>query len=108
LKDAIPLPNGLRIVTPEWLAILKIIAGRQKDFDDGAFLLKRPKLVNCLTIKQKMIETGGGGARLIMRLSRGQPLAHARGTVPMSLLQKNSFDMSMSPNLVRRTDRARV
>ncbi len=66
LKDAIRLPNGLRIVTPEWLAILKIIAGRQKDFDDVVFLLKRQKLVNRSTLKQKMVETAGEDAWLIM------------------------------------------
>jgi hypothetical protein len=66
LKDAIRLPNGLRIVTPEWLIILKIIAGRQKDFDDVVFLLKRSKLVDRPTIKQKMVATGGEDAWLIM------------------------------------------
>lgn len=66
LKDAIRLPNGLRVVTPEWLAILKIIAGRQKDFDDVVFLLKQQKLVNRPTVKQKMVETAGEDAWLIM------------------------------------------
>src|SRR6266545_3621223 len=40
LKDAIKLPNDIRIVTPEWLVILKYNAGRQKDLDDIVFLLK--------------------------------------------------------------------
>jgi len=66
LKDAIRLPNGLRIVTPEWLVILKIIAGRQKDFDDVVFLLQRRELVNRPTVKQKMVEIGGEDAWLIM------------------------------------------
>lgn len=66
LKDAIRLPNGLRVVTPEWLAILKIIAGRQKDFDDVVFLLKQQKLVTRPTVKQKMVETAGEDAWLIM------------------------------------------
>lgn len=43
LREAIEFPNGLRIVTPEWLVILKINAGRQKDLDDIVFLLKQKK-----------------------------------------------------------------
>ncbi len=41
LKDASELKNGLKIITADWLAILKYIAGRQKDTDDILFLLKR-------------------------------------------------------------------
>ena len=66
LKGAIRLPNGLRVVTPGWLVILKIIAGRQKDFDDVVFLLKQHKLVNRPAIKQKMVATAGEDAWLIM------------------------------------------
>lgn len=66
LKDAIELPNGLRIITPEWLAILKINAGRQKDLDDVVFLLKQHKLVDRPAVKQKLIEIGGEDAWLIM------------------------------------------
>jgi hypothetical protein len=57
LKDAIELPNGLRVVVPEWLVVLKLNAGRQKDFDDIVFLLKQQNLVNRPTVKQKVIET---------------------------------------------------
>lgn len=66
LKDAIKLPNGLRIVTPEWLVILKFNAGRQKDLDDIVFLLKRKNLVNRPLIKQKVVEIAGEGGWLIM------------------------------------------
>lgn len=66
LKDAVKLPNGLRVVTPEWLVILKINAGRQKDLDDVVFLLKQHKLVDRPTVKQQLIETGGEDAWLIM------------------------------------------
>jgi hypothetical protein len=66
LKDAIMLPNGLRIVTPEWLVILKINAGRQKDLDDIVFLLKLQKLVDRPTVKQKVVETAGEDAWLTM------------------------------------------
>jgi len=66
LKDAIRLPNGLRIVTPEWLIILKINAGRQKDLDDIVFLLKLQRLVARPAIKQKVVETAGEDAWLAM------------------------------------------
>lgn len=66
LRDAVSLPNGLRVVTPEWMTILKLIAGRQKDFDDVVFLLGQLQLVDRPTVKQKMIEVGGEDAWLIM------------------------------------------
>jgi hypothetical protein len=66
LKEAIRLPNGLRVVTPEWLVILKYNAGRQKDLDDIVFLLKQEKLVDRPTVKQKVVETAGEGGWLTM------------------------------------------
>jgi hypothetical protein len=66
LKEAIGLPNGLRVVTPEWLVILKFNAGRQKDLDDIVFLLKQEKLVDRPAVKQKVVETAGEWGWLIM------------------------------------------
>jgi len=66
LEEAIRLPNGLRVVTPEWLVILKYNAGRQKDLDDIVFLLKQEKLVNRPAVKQKVVETVGEGGWLTM------------------------------------------
>ncbi|PYP83070.1 MAG: hypothetical protein DMF61_24305 [Blastocatellia bacterium AA13] len=66
LRDAITLPTGLRIITPEWLLILKMNAGRQKDLDDIVFLLKLQKVVDRPTIKQKVVETAGDDAWLAM------------------------------------------
>ncbi len=66
LKQAVKLPDGLRVVTPEWLVILKYNAGRQKDLDDIVFLLKRGKLVNRSIVKQKVVETAGEDAWLTM------------------------------------------
>lgn len=66
LKNAIHLPNGIRVVTPEWLVILKFKAGRQKDLDDIVFLLKQQKMVDRPTVKQQVIETGGEDAWLMM------------------------------------------
>lgn len=50
---------GLPIITPEWLVILKYIAGRFKDQQDGVFLLKKKKLVDRKLIRKKIIETAG-------------------------------------------------
>ena len=62
LNEAIELSNGLRLVTPEWLVILKLNAGRQKDLDDIVFLLRQPQTVDRPTIKQKVIATAGEDA----------------------------------------------
>jgi hypothetical protein len=59
LKEAIRLPNRLRIVPPKWLVILKFHAGRQKNLDDIVFLLKQKQLIDCSIIRPKMQETGG-------------------------------------------------
>jgi hypothetical protein len=59
LKEAIALPNGLRVVSPEWLVILKLNAGRQKDLDDIVFLLKQIRLIDRSIVKQKVVEVIG-------------------------------------------------
>jgi hypothetical protein len=66
LKEAVKLPNGIRVVTPEWLVILKFNAGRQKDLDDIVFLLKQPKMVDRPTVKQKVVETASEDVWLAM------------------------------------------
>lgn len=66
LKDAIELSNGLRLVKPEWLVILKINAGRQKDLDDIVFLLGQEKLVDRPAVNQNVIETTSEDAWLAM------------------------------------------
>lgn len=66
LNEAIDLPNGLSIVTPEWLVILKYNAGRQKDLDDIVFLLRQEKMVDRPTVRQKVIDTVGEGGWLTM------------------------------------------
>ncbi len=66
LREAIGLPNGLRVITPEWLVILNFNAGRQKGLDDIVFLLKQKKLVDRPTVKQKVIATAGEWAWLTM------------------------------------------
>ncbi len=57
LQDAVELKNGLKIITPEWLAILKYIAGREKDLDDIVFLLKKNGYVKRSKIKENIVKT---------------------------------------------------
>ncbi len=66
LTDSVVMPSGLRVITPEWMVILKINAGRQKDLDDAVFLLQQPQLVDRPTVKQKLTDIGGEDAWLIM------------------------------------------
>lgn len=58
LADAIKLED-LPIITPEWLVILKYIAGRFKDQEDAVYLLRQPNLVNRKKIKELIIEVVG-------------------------------------------------
>ncbi|MGI8786373.1 MAG: hypothetical protein ACR2HG_01245 [Pyrinomonadaceae bacterium] len=57
LKDATTLKNGLRVITAEWLAILKYIAGRDKDLDDIVYLLRKNGYVKRGVIKQNIVKT---------------------------------------------------
>ena len=59
LKEAHKLPSDLPIITPEWMVILKYIAGRFKDQQDAVFLLKQKKLVDRKLVRRKIIETAG-------------------------------------------------
>jgi hypothetical protein len=59
LGEAIELPNGLRVISPEWLVILKVNAGRQKDLDDIVFLLNQERLVDRSVVKQNVLKTAG-------------------------------------------------
>jgi len=61
LKDAVEI-NGVSILTPEWLVILKFIAGRFKDQEDAVFLLSRKGLVNRNLIKEHIVKNVGATA----------------------------------------------
>lgn len=60
LKQAHKLSNGLPIITPEWMVILKYIAGRFKDQQDAVFLLKQKTLVDRKKIRKHITDTAGG------------------------------------------------
>ena len=59
LADAVTLSNGIRIISAEWLTILKYIAGRGKDDLDAIWLLQQSGLVNRRQIKQNLIKVAG-------------------------------------------------
>ena len=61
LNEAVKI-NGVPILTPEWLVILKFIAGRFKDQEDAVFLLSRKDLVNRNLIKEKITNLYGRAA----------------------------------------------
>lgn len=51
--------EGLPLATPEWLVILKYLAGRFRDQQDAVFQLKKKGLVNRKLIRRKITETIG-------------------------------------------------
>jgi hypothetical protein len=61
LKEAVKI-GGVPVLTPEWLVILKFIAGRFKDQEDAVFLLSRKGLVNRQLIKEKIVKLYGRAA----------------------------------------------
>ena len=81
LKEANEL-FGVPFVTPEWLIILKYIAGRIKDRQDAIFLFKEKGLVNRRLIRRKIIETAGNEfwALVAVGLQRWYDLADGRIT----------------------------
>lgn len=82
LDDAYILPNGLPIVTAEWLVILKYLAGRFRDQQDAVFLLKKKKLVDRKAIRRKITENSGRDAWALMSvgLKRWYDLADGKIT----------------------------
>ena len=75
LADAIAMPQGFQLILPEWLVILKMFAGRQKDYDDIVFLLRQKDLVSRPQVKEKIVEVAGEDAWLAT-LSNFRRLCH--------------------------------
>jgi hypothetical protein len=82
LKEAHRLPSGLPIITPEWMIILKYIAGRFKDQQDAVFLLKQKGLVDRRVVRKKITETAGNEfwALVAVGLKRWYDLANGKIT----------------------------
>lgn len=64
LAEAVLFPNGFRLISPEWLVILKMFAGRQKDYDDAVFLLEQKDLVNRPKVKENIVRVASEDAWL--------------------------------------------
>jgi len=62
LEDATDTDFGFPLITPEWLVILKYIAGRFRDQSDAVFLLKQKGLVDRKLLKRLITKTAGPGA----------------------------------------------
>jgi hypothetical protein len=77
LAEADTLPNGWKIVSPEWLVVLKYIAGRPKDLLDLQWLLQRTGLVNRRKLRASLTQHLGaeGAEGYLLGLQRFYDLA---------------------------------
>ena len=66
LKDAVMI-DKIPILTPEWLVILKFIAGRFKDQEDAVYLLREKDLVNRDKIRELITKIFGANAWLLAK-----------------------------------------
>ncbi|MEK7833067.1 MAG: hypothetical protein AAB401_18400 [Acidobacteriota bacterium] len=62
LADAKEMTNKVKLVTPEWLTIMKKLADRGKDQIDLLWLLRRPGLVDRKLVEQHIRRIFGKGA----------------------------------------------
>ena len=61
LDEAVKI-SDVPILSPEWLVVLKFIAGRFKDQEDAVYLLSRKDLVNRNLIKSHIVRVVGATA----------------------------------------------
>lgn len=82
LSEAHTGHDGPPLVTPEWLVILKFIAGRFRDQQDAVFLLKQKGLVDRKLVRRKVTEIIGppGWAVFSVGLKRWYDLADGKIT----------------------------
>lgn len=78
LKDAVYIEK-IPIISPEWLVILKYIAGRFKDQEDAVFLLSRKNLVNRNKIKDLIIKISGSEGWILAKAGYQRLFALADG-----------------------------
>jgi len=68
LRDAQTTPDGWRVITPEWMVILKYLAGRGKDQLDLLWMLKEPNLVDRGKVARLLERVmGQTGAQAVLR-----------------------------------------
>lgn len=79
LKDAVKIQD-VPVLTPEWLVILKYIAGRFKDQEDCVFLLSKKGLVNRKKLKEIITKIGGNETWVVFKsgLQRWYDLADGK------------------------------
>lgn len=66
LKDLVVV-ESVPVIAPEWLVILKYIAGRTKDQEDSLFLLRRSNTVDRIKIKESVLKIGGAETWAVMK-----------------------------------------
>ncbi len=66
LNDAVII-DEIPILTPEWLVILKFIAGRFKDQEDAVYLLREKDLVDRSKIRKLITKVFGANAWLLAK-----------------------------------------
>lgn len=66
LKDAVMI-DSIPVLTPEWLVILKFIAGRFKDQEDAVYLLREKSLVSRARIRELIIKVFGENAWILAK-----------------------------------------
>jgi hypothetical protein len=59
LRDAQMTADGWRVITPEWMVILKYLAGRGKDQLDLLWLLREPGLVDRTEVTRLLEQVAG-------------------------------------------------
>ena len=59
LRDAVATDEGLNVISPAWMVILKYIAGRGKDQIDLLWLLQQTDLVDRDEVRKLMIKVMG-------------------------------------------------
>lgn len=66
LNEAVII-DGIPVLKPEWLFILKFIAGAVKNQEDYKFLLGCPNLVDRLKVKKLILQVGGNETWAVMK-----------------------------------------
>lgn len=68
LNDAQAVSDELRVITPEWMLILKFLARRSKDVLDLLWMLREPGLINRERVTQLLEQVmGKTGAQVALR-----------------------------------------
>ena len=67
LVEALEVQNGIKIISPEWLVILKHLSGRPKDQLDLTWLLQESDLVNRQKVEENIKKVLGEYASYLIR-----------------------------------------